>query len=109
MSQFLFIESQDPLENRGAEAYLDTARELAGQGHPVTVFFVENGALAGRKGARVPLRDALHGAGATLRVDSFALAERGIRPEELAPGLTPGSVDDIVTLLANPDTKAVWH
>ncbi|MEE8554856.1 MAG: hypothetical protein V3T00_03265 [bacterium] len=109
MSQFLFIESQDPLEDRGAEFYLATALELVRQGHPVTVFFVENGALASRNGAKVPLRDALHEAGATLRVDEFALRERGIRSDALAAGLATGSVEDIVDLLAEPQTKAIWH
>lgn len=109
MSQYLFVESQDPLEDRGAEAYLATALELRRQGHPVTVFFVENGALATRQGARVPLRDSLHEAGATLRVDEFALRERGIASTALAAGLAAGTVEDIVTLLSEPQTKAVWH
>ncbi len=109
MSQYLFIESQDPLEDRGADAYLETALELCRQKETVTVFFVENGANATRKGAQVALRDDLLAAGAVLKVDSLALQERGIHANGLPAGLEIGSVEDIVDLLADPDTKAVWH
>lgn len=109
MAKYLFIESQDPLEDRGAEEYLGFALELARQQHPVTVFLVENAALAARKGAQLPVRDALREAGATLKVDEFALSERGIGVERLAPGLQAGTVDQLVELVADPDTKAIWH
>lgn len=109
MAGYLFIESQDPFEDRGAEEYLGWALELAKQKQPVTVFFVENGSLATRRGAQAPLRDALREAGATLKVDEFALRERGIGAERLAPGVQSGTVDQIVDLLADPDIKAIWH
>ncbi|MBX5484597.1 MAG: DsrE family protein [Myxococcaceae bacterium] len=109
MSKFLFIESQDPLEDRGAEAYLGYALELARQKHPVTVFLVENAALAARRGAQVPVRDALREAGATLQVDELALRERGIGAERLAPGVQQGTIDQLVDLVADPETRAIWH
>lgn len=109
MTQYLFIESKDPLEDRGAEFYLDTALELRRQGEQVTVFFVENGSHAVRGGAQVSSRDALQAAGASLKVDGFALRERGIAGDLLAPGIGVGEVDDIVELLANPETRAIWH
>lgn len=109
MPKFLFIESQDPLEDRGAEEYLGYALELTRQKQEVTVFLVENAASAARKGSQVPVRDALREAGAALRVDELALKERGIGAERLAPGVQEGSVEQIVELLADPDTKAIWH
>lgn len=109
MTQYLFIESKDPLEDRGAVSYLETALELRRLDQPVIVYFVENGSHAARGGAEVSSRDALHAAGASLKVDAFALRERGISSDRLAPGVEPGDVDDIVELLANPETKAVWH
>ena len=54
MSHFLFIESLDPLEDRGVDAYLSTALDLCQQKQRVTVFFVENGANAARQGAKAP-------------------------------------------------------
>ena len=109
MTRYLFIESQDPLEDRGVSAYLETALELRRQQEAVTVFFVENGAHAVRAGARVPLRESLLAAGATVQVDDFALSERGISRDRLATGIAVGSVDTIVDLLADPATKAIWH
>ena len=109
MTQYLFIESRDPLENRGTEFYLETALALSKLGQPVTVFFVENGSHAARKGAQVANRDALQAAGASLKVDEFALRERGIANDQLAPGIGVGEVNEIVDLLANPETKAIWH
>ena len=109
MTQYLFIESKDPLEDRGAVSYLETALELRRQEQPVIVYFVENGSHATRRGAVVSSRDALQAAGASLKVDKFALRERGISHDQLAPGVEAGDVDDIVELLANPETKAVWH
>lgn len=109
MTQYLFIESKDPLEDRGAVSYLETALELRRQEQPVTVFLVENGSHAAREGSVVSTRDALQAAGALLKVDEFALRERGIAKERLAPGIEVGTVDDIVELLADPETKAVWH
>lgn len=109
MARYLFIESQDPLEHRGATAYLETALELSRQQQPVTVFFVENGAHATRAGSQASTRDALREAGAALLVDEFALRERGIPNNRLAEGVEASNVDAIVELLADPDTKAVWH
>lgn len=109
MTQYVFIESKDPLEDRGAEFYLETAIALSRQQQPVTVFFVENGAHAARKGSQIAGREALQAAGATLMVDEFALRERGITDDLLAAGIGAGSVDDLVELLVRPETKAVWH
>ncbi len=106
---YLFIESQDPLEDRGAEEYLGWALELARQKERVAVFFVENGVLALRKGAGFPLRDALKEAGATLRADELALKERGLVPDRLAAGIEPAPIEQIVDWLADPETKAIWH
>ena len=109
MAQYLFIESQDPFEDRGAVDYLGYALNLASAGKPVTVYFVENGVNAARKAARVPLREELQAAGATLHADEFGLRERGIDSHGLADGVAAGSVDHIVELLSDPATKAVWH
>jgi predicted peroxiredoxin len=109
MTHYLFIESQDPLEDRGAQDYLGFALGLARQREPVTVYFVENGANAVRKGAALSVREALREVGASLRVDSFALKERGILPERIAQGVEIGDVHQMVDLLADPQTKAIWH
>lgn len=109
MSHYLFIESKDPFEVRGGEFYLGAALELCRQNESVTVYFVEDGSNAARRGAEIPHRDALRAAGASLRVDEFALRERGIGRDQLADGIAVGDADHIVDLLAQPETKGVWH
>ena len=109
MAQYLFIESQDPFEDRGAADYLGYALNLAAAGKPVTVYFVENGVNAARKAARLPLREELRTAGATLHADDFGLRERGIESHGLADGIATGSVEHIVELLSDSATKAIWH
>lgn len=106
---YLFIESQDPLEDRGAEEYLGWALELAKQKERVAVFFVENGVLALREGAGFSLREALREAGARLCADELALKERGLSPNRLAGGIQVAAIEQIVDWLADPKTKAIWH
>ncbi|MCH7479330.1 MAG: DsrE family protein, partial [SAR324 cluster bacterium] len=102
MARYLFIESQDPLEDRGATDYLGYALGLVRKENSVVVFFVENGVNAVRKGSRVPVREELRKAGATLNADEFALRERGIDDQDLAAGVAAGGVGRIVDLLADP-------
>jgi hypothetical protein len=109
MARYLFIESQDPIEDRGAQDYLAYALGLARAHEPVTVFFVENGVNGARRGAALPLRDELAAAGATLRAEDFSLRERGIAADRLAPGVSEGATEQIVDLLADGQTKAIWH
>lgn len=110
MARYLFIESRDPWDDLGASAYLGYALELARRQEPVTVYFVENGVNAARQGARVPLRDALREAGAALHADAFALREHGIAGDGgLSAGVAVGGVEHLADLLADPETKAVWH
>lgn len=109
MAKYLFIESQDPLEDRGAEEYLGYALELAKRKQPVTVVFTENAVVAARREAKVAVRAQLEEAGVTLRADELSLRERGINVERLAPGVRPVTSGDIVDLLADPEIKAIWH
>ena len=109
MSRCLFIESQDPFEDQGATAYLGYALELSKQKHAVTVFFVENGANAVRKGANLPLRDALRDAGVEMKVDELALRERGIVASRVVDGVASAELDEMLDLLVDPETKAIWH
>jgi sulfur transfer complex TusBCD TusB component (DsrH family) len=106
-SHYVFIESRDPFDSTDTFV-ADTAAELRRRGRPVTVFLVQNGVLAIRAGAHshVPR---LAGAGVRVLADDFSLAERGIEADELDAGARPCSIEALVDLLVQPDTKAVWH
>lgn len=107
--RYLMIGSRDPFESRDVGCFLfATAVDLRSAGHRVTVFLVQNGALAARRGALVPsLEDALH-AGVEVVVDEFSLKERGIGPEQMAPALATAPIAFVIDRMVAGD-KVLWH
>ena len=109
MSSYLFIESRDPFESRDVRFVEETAAALRERGHEVTVFLVQNGVLAARRGARDQYLARLAQAGVRVLADDFSLSERGIAGDELRAGVAQSGVDALVEMLAREGTKAVWH
>lgn len=109
MTNYIFIESRDPFESRDTRFVEETAAVLRQRGHEVTVFLLQNGVLACRRKADDPYLARLKKAGIKLLADDFSLSERGIRSEELLPGVRPSSIDVLVEALVQVNTKAIWH
>ena len=107
MTAYVLIESRDPFESRDTEFVEQTAIALKERGHAVTVFLVQNGVFAARKTTGRLRR--LAEAGVTLLADDFSLHERGIQPDELAPGIEASGIDRLVMAIAQANTKAIWH
>jgi len=107
MSTYVFIESRDPFESRDTEFIEETALAVKDRGHDVTIFLVQNGVLGARKNAQRLNR--LAGAGVNLLADDLSLRERGIKPEELVPGIQQSSIDELVERIVKEKTKAIWH
>jgi hypothetical protein len=108
-SRYLMIESRDPFDSADTAFVADTAAALRAKGRPVTVYFVQNGVLATRAGARGSHVSALAKAGVTVLADDFSLRERGIETGELAGGVRETSIDALVDLVMQPGTKTFWH
>lgn len=108
MSNYLFIESRDPFESRDTFVE-DTAMLLKERGHQVTVFLVQNGVLASRQTVRDSALSRMSETGINLMADDFSLSERGIRQNELLPGVKPADIETLVGCLIADDTKAIWH
>jgi len=108
-SHYLVIESRDPFESADTAFVADTAAALRKRGRPVTVYFVQNGVLATRAGARSSHVPGLTKAGVKVLVDDFSMRERGIDRGELSPGVLEASIDALVDLVMKPDTKTIWH
>ena len=107
MTRYIFIESRDTFESRDTRFVEETAIAVKERGHEVTVFLVQNGVLAARKNAfRL---DHLTAAGVALLADDFSLRERGITPDELAPGIQPSAIETLVDAIVQTNTKAIWH
>jgi predicted peroxiredoxin len=106
MAKYLMIESRDPLESTAVGEFADLARDLQAAGTDVTLYLVQNGVFAARKGfqgGRLP------SAGVAVLADDFSLRQRGIGPEEVVEGVRPSEIGALVDLLAEPGVRALWH
>ena len=107
MSNYVFIEARDPFESRDTDFVETTVLAVKDRGHEVTMFLVQNAVLATRNNARRLGR--LVDAGVNLLADDLSLHERGIKADELAPGIRQSTIDELVEQIAQQDTKAIWH
>jgi predicted peroxiredoxin len=82
---------------------------LKHRGHQVTVFLVQNGALAARRNARGSHLRRLAAAGVELLADDFSLRERGITAAEIGDGVRESNIETLVDLLIEDEAKAIWH
>jgi predicted peroxiredoxin len=108
MSSYLFIESRDPYESNEVPGYYDLAAGLAQGGDTVTLFLVQNGVLAARRGDKAALLTRLTEAGVEVLADEFSLRERAIGVDRLIAGVTPAPIEAVVDQL-EAGRKALWH
>jgi len=109
MARYVFIESRDPFESNDAQFVTETAAELKQRGHRVTVFLIQNGALAARRNARNSHLRRMIEAGIELLADDFSLRERGVTAAEMGDGIRESNIEALVELLIQDETKAIWH
>lgn len=108
MSDFLFIQSQDPFTETRTKQQFQLAQDLQQAGSNVTVLLVQNAVVPARKTAHAPSFDALLKSGVTVKADTLALAQREISHEHLKPGISTSELDlAIDTLLAGH--KVIWN
>ena len=111
MADYVLIESRDPFEYSDTGYFYEVAADLSKAGNNVTFFLVQNGVLTARKGISNSAVDKLQKAAPGVKVlaDEFSLRERAITQDRLAAGVSSSPIDHLVDLLADPNTKAVWH
>jgi sulfur relay (sulfurtransferase) complex TusBCD TusD component (DsrE family) len=110
MARYVLIESRDPFESRDVPYFYGLAADLAAKGEKVTLFLVQNGALASRKDAKGNPLGGLLKRNVEVLVDSFSLKERGIQDTERHPSMKPCGIDDLVAkIMAEENTKVLWH
>ena len=110
MARYVLVESRDPFESRDVPYFYGLATDLTAKGDQVTLFLVQNGALASRKDAKGnPLGGVLKSKVQVL-ADSFSLKERGIQDSERHPSVKPAEIGDLVDqIMADGKTKVLWH
>ena len=87
----------------------DTAVSLKKRGNNVTIFLVQNGVLTVRSRARKSQLPQLLESGIAVLADDFSLHERGIRVDEFQSAVRVASIDQLVDLIVQENTKAIWH
>jgi len=107
--QYVFIESRDQFDPMDGGFVANTASALRERGCAVTVFLVQNAVLATRQYAYGSRVGQLAAKGVTVLADDFSLRERGIEPSELAAGVQPAPIGQLVDLMVQPDAKTLWH
>jgi sulfur relay (sulfurtransferase) complex TusBCD TusD component (DsrE family) len=107
-AKYLLVESRDPFESADVAFSYELAAGLVKAGHDVTMLLVQNGVLPARRTAKADGLAGVLKAGVKVLADDFSLAERGIDPARLAPGIAPAPIDVVVDHLA-AGHKTLWH
>jgi sulfur transfer complex TusBCD TusB component (DsrH family) len=105
---YLVIHTRDPLAG-GADGGIDPLVEALAAGAPTTVVLAQNGVLAARRGSAAAEGVARLASTARVLADEFSLQERGIRTDELAGGVSPATVEEVVDLLMAGGCRAIWR
>ena len=107
MNRYLLIESREPSESTAVLEHYELAADLAGRGHDVSLFLVQNGVLPVRQGAKADALARATAKGVKLLADEFSLRERGIAAP-LAAGAKAAPIDVVVERMLD-GSKVVWH
>ncbi|MBF1802199.1 DsrE family protein [Alloalcanivorax profundimaris] len=108
MSQYLFIQSQDPFTESRTRHQFDLIGQLHEAGHDVSVLLVQNGVTPARRGARTGSFDRLLDWGVPVLADTFSLEQREIDDADLKDNIGLSSLHVVIdAMLANG--KVIWH
>lgn len=109
MSEYFFVQSQDPLSESRCEHQYRLMASLAEAGHTVQVLLVQNGVMPARAGAHAPeLAPLLDLAGMTVYADDYSLQQRHMDTGQLKPGVQIASVDRVISAML-AGHKVIWH
>ena len=108
MAHYLVIQTRDRFgPDSGSTSGL--AQNLADNGDDVTVYLAQNAVLSTRSEAQrsAPVKALVKSA--RVMVDDFALAERGIRREELVEGVEVAQMSDAIEVMTASGCRAIWQ
>ena len=108
MSDYLFIQSQDPFTEARAKAQYDLATRLAQAGHQVRMLLVQNGVSVAREGARCTAFEALSASPVTLLAEKLSLVQREIETQQLKSGIRTGELGIVVDAMLAGE-KVIWN
>ena len=108
MRRYLLVDSRDLQEYSGSDFILQTATGLKQQGNEVTLYLIENGVLAARKGASAAKRlSETAKAGIKILAEDSSLLTRGVTA--LTDGVTSTSLDTLADLVLDGCDQVIWY
>lgn len=108
MANYVLIDSRDLQEYSSGRYFLGLASRLQKLGNKVTIFLVENGALAARKNSDAGQKlGELAGQGVKVYVEDVAARARGVK--ELEAGIELGNLDQLADLVAERESRVIWY
>lgn len=108
MSDYFFVQSQDPFTEVRATRQYELASQLAAAGHRVSLLLVQNGVSCARQGALCGDLDRLAEQGVAVLADDFSLEQRAIGRDQLKPRIRIGEISTVIdALLAGQ--KVIWN
>lgn len=108
MARYLIVDSRDLTEYTSASYLQKVVGKLKEKGNDVTLFLIENGVIAARKGGAIGknLSD-LSKQGARIMADDISCKARGIA--NLADGVNQGTMDQLADMIAEGSDKVIWY
>ena len=106
--RYLLVDSRDLQEYSGSDFILQTAAGLKQKGNEVTLYLIENGVLAARKGAAVSKRlSETAKAGVKVLAEDSSLLTRGVTA--LADGVDKATLDTLADLVVDGCDQVIWY
>lgn len=108
MPKFLIVESRDLMEYKESDFALNLASSLKKKGNDTTLYLIENGVLAARKGSEVASRlTTLSREGVQVLAEDLSLKMRGVK--ERTEGVSESNMDALADLILNGADKVIWY
>lgn len=108
MARYLIVDSRDLTEYTGARFIQKAAGQLQSAGNEVTLFLIENGVIAARKGSDLGAEiAALARGGVRVVVDDVSCSARSIT--QFADGVASSNIDHLADLIVEGSDKVLWY
>jgi sulfur relay protein TusB/DsrH len=108
MAKYLIVDSRDLTEYTNGRYIQKVAGKLKEDGNDVTLFLIENGVLAARKGAEIGKNlTELSKRGTRIMAEDISCRARGI--SQLAEGVAQSNMDQLADLIAEGSDKVLWY
>jgi predicted peroxiredoxin len=109
VTDYVLIETRDPLDAVDCAHTYELAATLADRGDTVTLVLAQNGVLPARATSTWASRLGALGPRVQVLADDFSLRERGIGASRLVEGVRATPIDAVVDLITTPGCRVWWR